>query len=70
MAEKRRVSVGFIGTHVLSLKLTDEDLRGLQTALRDGDGWHEVASDDGTVMLNLGNVLFVRVDAADQRVGF
>lgn len=70
MAEKRRVSVGFMGTHVLALKLSEEGLSGLQRALREGEGWHEVRSDDGAVMLNLTNVLFVRVDASEQRVGF
>lgn len=70
MAEKRRVSVGFMGTQVLALKLTDDTLTALRDALREGQGWHEVESDDGPVMLNLNAVLFLRVDATDQRVGF
>ena len=70
MTDKRRVSVGFMGTQVLGLKLTDEKLSALQAALRDGEGWHEVDTEEGPVMLNLKAVLFLRVDAADQRVGF
>ena len=70
MADKRRVSVGFMGTQVLALKLTDDTLTALRDALREGQGWHEVESDDGPVMLNLNAVLFLRVDATDQRVGF
>lgn len=70
MADKRRVSVGFMGTQVLALKLTDDRLTALREALREGQGWHEVESDDGPVMLNLNAVLFLRVDATDQRVGF
>lgn len=71
MSEKRRVSVGFMGTQVLPLRLTDDQLSGLRSALSSGDGgWHELDTDEGPVVLNLNAVVFLRVDAAEHRVGF
>lgn len=65
----RRVSVGFQGGQVLSLRVTDDQLEALNRALGDG-GWHELETEEGPVHLDLGQVVFVRTDAGDQRVGF
>lgn len=67
--QHRRVSVGFQGGQVLSLRVTDEQLSKLQDALGDG-GWHELQSEDGPVRIYLGQVVYVRLDEGDQRVGF
>ena len=68
-ARPHRVSVGFRGGQVLSLRLTDDGLKGLNGALGQG-GWHEADSEDGTVKLNLDQVVYVRVETEDHRVGF
>ncbi|MFP5370559.1 MAG: hypothetical protein ACLGI3_07395 [Actinomycetes bacterium] len=69
--ERRRVSVGFQGSQVLPLRLTQDKLDGLREALRGGQGgWHEVEGEDGAVLLNLNAVVFLRVDAEEQRIGF
>lgn len=65
----KRVSVGFQGGQVLSLRVTDEQLKTLYDALGDG-GWHELQSEDGPVRIYLGQVVYVRLDEGDQRVGF
>jgi hypothetical protein len=65
----RRVSVGFQGGQVLSLRVTDEQLETLYRALGDG-GWHELETEDGPVRIYLGQVVYVRLDEGDQRVGF
>lgn len=65
----RRVSVGFQGGQVLSMRVTDEQLQTLYRALGDG-GWHELESEDGPVRIYLGQVVYVRLDEGDQRVGF
>jgi hypothetical protein len=65
----RRVSVGFQGGQVLSLRVTDEQLESLYRALGDG-GWHELETEDGPVRIYLGQVVYVRLDEGDQRVGF
>lgn len=65
----RRVSVGFQGGQVLSLRVTDEQLETLYRGLGDG-GWHELETEDGPVRIYLGQVVYVRLDEGDQRVGF
>jgi hypothetical protein len=54
---------------VLSLRVTDEQLESLYRALGDG-GWHEFRTEEGPVRLYLGQVVYVRVEDSDQRVGF
>lgn len=65
----RRVSVGFQGGQVLALRVTDEQLETLYRALGDG-GWHELETEDGPVRIHLGQVVYIRMDEGDQRVGF
>ncbi len=68
----RRAAVGFLGTQVLSLRLTEQQLTDLRTALQDGDarGWHEVEAVDGAVLLDLKQVVYLRVESDEHRVGF
>jgi hypothetical protein len=65
----RRVSVGFQGGQVLALRVTEEQLETLYRALGDG-GWHELETEEGPVRLDLGQVVYVRSEINDQRVGF
>ena len=67
---KRRVSVGFSGGQVLPLRLSDDKLDAFRQAIQSGSGWHQLEAEDGPVLLNLSQVVFLRVDADDQRVGF
>ena len=69
MPVHKRVSVGFQGGQVLSLRIADDQLKELYRALGDG-GWHELESEDGPVRIYLGQVVYVRLDEGDQRVGF
>ena len=66
----RRSSVGFQGGQVLSLRLTQEALDGLRTALQQGGGWREVDAADGAVLIDLGQVVYLRTESDEQRVGF
>jgi hypothetical protein len=67
---KQRISIGFHG-QALAARVTPDQLAALRKALEKGaDGWHELEAEDGTVMLDLSKVVFVQVDAGDQRVGF
>jgi hypothetical protein len=65
----RRVSVGFQGGQVLALRVTDEQLEALYRSLGDG-GWHELETEDGPVRVYLGQVVYVRCEDTDPRVGF
>jgi hypothetical protein len=64
-----RVSVGFQGGQVLALRISDEQLKALHEALG-GIGWHELETEDGPVRLDLAQVVYVRVEGDDSRVGF
>ena len=67
---KRRVSVGFSGGQVLPLRLAEDKLDAFRTAIQSGNGWHQLEAEDGPVLLNLEQVVFLRVDADDSRIGF
>jgi hypothetical protein len=69
MPAARRVSVGFQGGQVLALRVSDEQLQALHAALG-ADGWHELQTEDGPVRLDLAQVVYVRSEEDDQRVGF
>ena len=65
----QRVSLGIQYAPPLALRVSEEELTKLQDAL-EGGGWHEVAAEDGNLKLRLDSVLWLRVDASEQRVGF
>ena len=67
----RRSSVGFQGGQVLSLRLSQEALDRLRAALQEGrERWSEVDAEDGAVLLDLGQVVYLRTESDEQRVGF
>jgi hypothetical protein len=65
----QRVSVGFQGGQVLALRVTGEQLQALHAALGSG-GWHELGTEDGPVRLDLAQVVYVRSESEEPRVGF
>jgi hypothetical protein len=69
MAALRRISIGFQAGQVLALRVEEAQLKALYKALQDG-GWHELVSEDGPVRLHLGQVVYVRAEDEDSRVGF
>ena len=76
MAEKAKdkdvrqdVTLGFQGGGGVALKLTDKDTTALLAALEKGE-WHDLADIEGTVRVNLSQVVYVRTESADHRVGF
>jgi hypothetical protein len=74
MSEKtaaRRGAVGFQGGQVLSIRVAEAELERLRTALREGkERWHELEATDGAVLVDLGQVVYLRVDSDEHRVGF
>jgi hypothetical protein len=72
----RRAAIGFQGGQVLSLRVTEEQLKELRAALsQDGDGdgdggWREVEATDGAVVLDLAQVVYLRVESDENRIGF
>jgi len=67
----RRGAVGFQGGQVLSIRVPEAELEKLRTALRDGkERWHEVEAADGAVLVDLGQVVYLRVDSDEHKIGF
>ena len=65
----RNISLGFTASMPVSIKAPQEELDRLLAALG-GEGWHEIKGDDGTMRLNIANVLWVRAEEDEHRVGF
>ena len=67
----KRVDVGFSGGQVLSLRMSETAYRALGEEVRTGSqGWHEIDAEDSKVTVNLGQVVYVRLDAEEHKVGF
>jgi len=66
---KQQISIGFQGGQVLSLRVIDKQLDALHKALG-SVGWHELETDEGPVRLDLAQIVYVRSESSDLRVGF
>jgi hypothetical protein len=67
----RRVDLGFSGGQVLPLRMRVEEHAELQRALEgERRGWHVVKTEDSEVAIDLGQVVYVRLDTEQHRVGF
>jgi hypothetical protein len=67
--ERHGVTLGFQGGGGLALRLTEKDAKSLTDALAAG-GWHDVDDADGPVRINLAQVVYVRTEHDEVRVGF
>ena len=67
-----RVDIGFQGGQTLSVKVADEPLKGLRDALADESSarWHDLQTEDADVALDLSQIVYVRVETEEHRVGF
>ena len=70
--ETRRIDIGFQGGQVLPARVKQAAYDTLSKALGD-DGaprWHELETQDSKVSIDLSQVVYVRIDTEEQRVGF
>jgi hypothetical protein len=65
----QKVSIGFIGSQVLSGRIASKELGKLREALG-SDGWRDVRFEDGTAALDLSKLVYVLVEDEEHRVGF
>jgi hypothetical protein len=73
MAEEfRRIDIGFQGGQVLPARVRQAAYDGLRKTLEDSsaDRWHVLETQDSEVALDLSQVVYLRLDTEDQRVGF
>jgi hypothetical protein len=71
MADEKpqKVSIGFIGSQVMSGRIGAPELAKLRDALG-SEGWIDVRFEEGTAALDLTKVVYVLVDDEEHRVGF
>jgi hypothetical protein len=68
--EMKRVEVGFGGGQVMTVRMSDSSRADLRGAVERGEGWHDVEIEDGTVGLDLAQVVFVRAAGTPHTIGF
>ena len=66
---QQRVTLGLQFTAPVGIKIDEADLKALLEALPTGE-WHDVKVDDGTMRVNLSQVIYVKTDSDEPRVGF
>ncbi|HEX6024621.1 MAG TPA: hypothetical protein VFZ00_21710 [Solirubrobacter sp.] len=67
----RRTALGFQGGQVLALRLPEEVLNQLRDTLKEGrERWMEVEASDGAVLVDIGQVVYLRVESDEHKVGF
>jgi hypothetical protein len=73
MAETpRRIDIGFQGGQSLPVRVDEDVYEKLRKALADSgsDRWFELTTQDSDVYVDLSQVVYVRLDTEDHRVGF
>ena len=67
----RRTALGFQGGQVLSLRIPEEVLTSLNETLKEGkERWLEIEAADGAVLIDIGQVVYLRVESDEHRIGF
>ena len=68
----RQIDIGFQGGLVLPVRVTQEVHDAFRKALSNSssDRWFELHTVDSEVHVDLSQVLYVRLDTEDSRVGF
>ena len=65
----QKISIGFIGSQVLSGRIVPAELSKLRDALG-SEEWRDVRFEDGTAALDLSKIVYVLVEDEEHRVGF
>jgi len=68
--ERAKVDIGFTGGQVLALRLDKDVFEGLRKAIDGDQRFYEVDAGDSDVTLDLSQVVYLRVETEDHRVGF
>ncbi len=73
MAEDlRRIDVGFQGGPVLAVRAKAESYDNLVKAMGDDNSprWQTLETDDSEILVDLSQIVYIRREAGDQKVGF
>lgn len=68
----RRVDIGFSGGQAFAIRLGEDEYRALREALESdrSQRWHSLMSEDAEVLIDLAQVVYVRLDTEQRGVGF
>jgi hypothetical protein len=67
----RRVALGFHAGGALNLRISQAGLDALEGRLREGaSGFETVETEDGPVLVNLAQVIYLRPESTESRIGF
>ena len=68
----RRIDIGFQGGQVLPVRVDQDVHDAFRNALSDSgsDRWFELKTQDSDVHVDLSQVVYVRLDTEEHRVGF
>jgi hypothetical protein len=68
----RRIDIGFQGGQVLPVRVSDDVHDAFRKALSNSssDRWFELHTQDSEVHIDLSQVVYVRLDTEEHRVGF
>jgi hypothetical protein len=68
----RRVDIGFNGGQAFSVRLGEDEYRSLREALESdrSERWHSVTSEDSEVLIDLAQIVYVKLDTEQRGVGF
>jgi hypothetical protein len=72
MTDLRRLDVGFQGGQVLAVRSPIDAYDKLVKALGDDKAkrWHTLETDDSEILVDLAQVVYIRRDSGNQKVGF
>ena len=72
MPDAQRVDIGFQGGQVLAVRVASDSYSGLRKALADekAERWYDLKTEDSEVSLDLAQVVYVRLDTDEHRIGF
>ncbi len=67
-----RVDIGFSGGQVLALRMRKPAYDSLRKALESdrSERWHELQTEDSELAVDLSQVVYVRLDTDEHKVGF
>lgn len=65
----RRVDIGFQGGQVLTVRLEQDQYDAFRKALS-GEGWHDLKTQDSEVAVDISQIVYVRLDTEEHKVGF
>jgi hypothetical protein len=68
--EAKRVEVGFSGGQAISIRISPDSYDRLRKAAQGGKGWLELDTTDGVVALDLGEIVFLKREPDEHRIGF